>query len=200
MKTTIVIIGLSVALARDGATQTNHTAPASTNISTKAQFPKPFVLPDEIKTQNGRVYQGVKLLAKTDLEIKIRYFDREDTMQLENIKLADLPDELQKQFGYDPKKADVEEARQKEREKLFAAPKSGHPEQRWMEYDSAIERMKDQQAKADAAAAAKKLRWEEELKEREIEAKEKAAEAAMIAAKNPPIINVNQQQEQHQGY
>lgn len=102
----------------------------TTPLSTKT--PKPIVLPDQIKTKNGRVYEGVKLVAKNDFEITIRCFDKEDSMELENIRLADLPEDLQKQLGYDPKKSDAEEARQKEREKLFAAPKPSPSERRWM--------------------------------------------------------------------
>ena len=53
-----------------------------------------------IATRSGKMYQGVKLQTVSSSEIIISYSDDEGVMQLENIKLADLPDDLQKHFGY----------------------------------------------------------------------------------------------------
>jgi hypothetical protein len=199
VKTAIAIIGLCVAITGHGLAQTNRVSTNAT-IKAAAQKPKPFVMPDEITTLSGKTYEGVKLQSATANEIYITYIDNESVMQADNIKLANLPPDLQKHFKYDQKKAALADAKEKEEEAKLVSNGGMTPSQaRIYYYNNTLERRQDE-ADAAAAAAAEKEKEEEELNERQVEAREQAAQAPMIQAQKPPdqvnVIQVQQQQQQ----
>jgi hypothetical protein len=190
MKTTILIIGLGVVLARAGAAQTNHTAPASTHISTRAQNrkgypgvkavaqtnqmvapidsnapikamptatkPKPLVMPKEITNSAGIVYKNIKVEKVDPGGLTIRYSITNGGLGITKIPYAQLPRDLQMEFGYDQQAA----AEFQTGEKWAAA--------RWA-------------AKMAATEEAGRLIKVEKEKQAEL-----AAQAARMAATNPP--------------
>lgn len=124
----IAIIGLCVAFTGHGLAQTNHVSTNAT-IKAAAQKPKPFVMPDEITTLSGRTYDGVKLQSATANEIYIVYSDNEGVMQADNIKLADLPPDLQKHFNFNQKKAALADAKEREEEAKLVSSSGMTPSQ-----------------------------------------------------------------------
>ena len=152
-----------------------------------------------IATRSGKMYQGVKLQTVSSSEIIISYSDDEGVMQLENIKLADLPDDSQKHFGYDPKKAALEETKEQEQQKLLSSHAKLTPDQqRWYDYNENIKAQKEEEKREQIQAQMARQQWEDSLKERQVEAQEAAAAAALIQAQNPSQINIIQQQQQQQ--
>jgi hypothetical protein len=190
MKTGLAVIGVCVAFYGYALAQTNQTNQTTTNTAVMAAKTKPFVMPDKITTRSGRVYQEVKLQTFNASEINIRHFDGEGVMQIDNIKLADLPDSLQKAFGYDPKKAVAYDEKEKTREKIFSNANSGMSQSELRRYyytntlDRRIDEIDEQIRKAEIA---EKVR-QEMLKERAVQAQEEAARAATLQALNPPVI------------
>ncbi len=200
MRKAIVIIGLCVAAMEQAAAQTNQIVTnAPVKVALVVSKPQPFVMPDTIATRSGKMYQGVKLQTVSSSEIIISYSDDEGVMQLENIKLADLPDDLQKHFGYDPKKAALEETKEQEQQKLWSSHAKLTPDQqRWYDYNENIKAQKEEEKREQIQAQMARQQWEDSLKERQVEAQEAAAAAALIQAQNPSQINIIQQQQQQQ--
>jgi hypothetical protein len=190
MKTTIAIVGLCVVFCGHALGQTNQIA--TNNPIAAAIKPKQFVMPDELTTRSGVTYRDIKLLTVSPNKINIRYFDDDGVMQLANITLADLPDDMQKAFGYDPQKAAIADAKEKADEKLFA-PRAGmtSSELKNYYYTNTLERRQEQADQAALQAQLARQQWEDSLKERQIEAQERAAT-------NSTQINVIQQQQQQQ--
>jgi hypothetical protein len=191
MKTTI-IIGLCILCGSLAFAQTNQIA---TNAPVKAVAAKPklFVMPDVITTRTGHTYSSVELDGISPSEINISYTDGTGVRQLDNVKLSDLPDNLQKAFHYDPKKAAAYDEKERQREAQFSSqnPSSMTPsELQVYQYNSTIDRRIDElDAQIRQDEIEEQVR-QEMLQERAVEAQEKAADAAMIQAQNPPTVNV----------
>jgi hypothetical protein len=114
-------------------------------------------------------------------------------MQMDNINLADLSDDLQKQFGYVPSKT----VQTNDNQSLLSSTPSGMTpsELRWYYANSTLQRRQDEADEAARQAEIAKEQAAEALKERTIEAQEKEAQAAMIQAQKPPDqVNVIQVQ------
>jgi len=187
MRTRLAILGLCVALYGHASGQTNQIHTNTTAIAVKA---KPFVMPAELKTRSGKTYREIKLQTYNASEITIRYFDDEGVMQFENIKLADLPDDMQKAFGYDPKKALAYDQKEQARQKLFSNTSGGmtQSELRRYYYTNTIDRRIDEINEQIRQAQIDEMVRQEMLKERAVAAQEEAARAATIQALNPPVI------------
>jgi hypothetical protein len=188
MKIIIVILaGVAFSLLANAQTNIVNTPPSPVN-------PLTIQLPDPLVTATGESYQAPKLLQVTANEIIISYVDQDGVLQAQNVKIADLATNLQRQLNYNPVKAAVAESNEVADAKLFkTSPFMTVQQQRQYEADgiAAREKMASDEAAAEAAAAEKAK--EAADKERLIEAQEKIAN-------NPPVINqtviVQQQQQQ----
>jgi hypothetical protein len=198
MKKAIIIIGLCVAVTGHTSAQTNQIV---TNVPVKppvaASNPAPFVMPDEIITRTGDVYKYFRIERHDASGLTISYSMPGGGLGITKLSFDNLSDALQKKYGYDPQQA----ALYREEEKQAAADWGAK-----MEADEkygAIIRAQREKEEADAAAveaaakaAAIEKEKQDELNEREVEAQEKAAEAAMVQADNPPQTTIIQQQQQ----
>jgi hypothetical protein len=173
MKIIILIIGLCFAFGQVLA-QTNQ-------IPTNSVAEKPLIIDGKIiKTAHVEKIQPDGLLVSyTAIDgsfgVKVFYFEN-------------FPKSVQKQYGYDPKKAADFEFSQK----LENASVAG-------DLAAKDDADKDYIARRDALEAQADEEYRQRLlQERAIEAQEKAADAAMIQALNPlpdpPIVNVNVEQ------
>jgi hypothetical protein len=143
-----------------------------------------------ITDNTGKVYPGAKVLRAEPDGLCVEYSPAPGATGLAKIRFAVLPPEIQKQYGYDPVKAAEFVALQHRVESNYATKLQGfydEGKQRKMERERAeyIEALRQselrlQEASEKAAAAKEKL--ELTIKLQELEAKKKAADAAMIQA------------------
>ena len=99
---------------------------------------KALMLPDEITIRSGKTYQGVRLQQVYPSEIIISYRRNDGVRDLMNLKLADLPENLQKQYGYNPKKAAEYEAAQKGRAEALSSSSYPSNERQWKDYNDVL--------------------------------------------------------------
>ena len=106
MKTTILIIGLSVALMEHALAQTNQ--PVSPSEETN-QIPS-----DTLVTKLGTVYQKFHVERVDPAGLTINYLPDGGGIGMEKIPFNVLPDDWQQRYGYDPEKATKFDAAQKQ--------------------------------------------------------------------------------------
>jgi hypothetical protein len=206
MKTTIVIIGLCVAIMGHALAQTNQiVAPIDTNAPIQAlpvvAKPKPLVIPKEITTRAGTVYKNIKIERVDPGGLTVSYPMAGGGFGITKINFYELSPELQMQYGYDAQTAAAFQSGEKQAIAQWGAKMTADEKEAKIIIAEREKREEvEARQKAEAAAAAKKLRWAAELKEREIEAKERAAAAAEYQATHPPAIIQQQQQQQQGGY
>jgi hypothetical protein len=148
MKTIIFILGLSVALMGPARAQTNPPAApeaATTNLS-----------PNELTTKLGTVYKKFRIEKADPAGLIISYEPDGGGIGMEKVPFDILPEDWQKHYGYDPKKAAQFNLAQMRaiaewREKMIADEKAYREKRAQLEAEEEAER----QAKlaADAAAA-----------------------------------------------
>jgi len=195
------MLGLCVALSEHSFAQTNHVnaqtsdSPAIGFATVKTNSSTPPKFPTEFTNHSGKVYRHVRVVQVYPNEIVISCVDPDNVRGLESVNFKELSPELQKYYGYDPKKAAAYEEKERQRREMFSPSPSISPsERRWRDYNKAIERreMEAEQARREAEIARQK--FEDELKVRKVQAQEAAAAAAIIEAeKPPPQINVIQE-------
>lgn len=191
-------MGLCVAIMGHALAQTNQiVAPIDTNTPTKAlpvvAKSKPLVMPKEITTRAGIVYKDTKIEKVDPSGLTVSYSMAGGGLGITKITFAQLPHDLQMEYGYDPQAAAKFQSGEKQAAAQWAAKMAAD------EQEGKIIKAEREKQEAAAANEAKKAADEE----RKIKAAEQAAAAAMMAATNPPpppIINVSQQQQQQQGY
>ena len=89
----------------------------------------------------------------------------------------------------DPKKAALEETKEQEQQKLLSSHAKLTPDQqRWYDYNENIKAQKEEEKREQIQAQMARQQWEDSLKERQVEAQEAAAAAALIQAQNPSQI------------
>jgi hypothetical protein len=185
-----VLVALTLCVAVRAAAQTNHVGNTPTSIYVAVQ--KPVSIPaGELVTRSGTVYKNFHIEKSDPSGLTISYAPDNGGMGIAKVRLNDLPDELPTRYGYDPKKAadfDLEQ-----RKAMWQFSQQLIANQKLEDEINSTNAEAFVQAKADATklkaqqeADAAKQKREDELKEREIAAKEKAAEAAMIQVQNPP--------------
>jgi hypothetical protein len=192
MKTTIVIIGLCVAIMGHALAQTNQIgAPIDTNATIQAlptvAKPKPLVMPKEITTRAGKVYKNTKIERVDPSGITISYSMVGGGLGIAKITFDQLPTDLQRAYGYDAQAAAKFQSGEKQAAAQWGAKMAAD------EQESKIiiaEREKQEEAAAKQKAEEAKKAADEE---RKIKAAELAAAAAMTAALNPPPVIINNQ-------
>jgi hypothetical protein len=163
MKKIIFILGISAALAQPGRAQTNQTVPSETVTNN--------LPPDVLMTKLGAVYNQFQVEKADPAGLIISYIPAGGGIGMEKVPFEFLPDEWQKRYGYDPKKAakfnlEQIQAMAQWREKMIA------DEQAYREKRAQLE------AEEEAARQAKL----------EAEAAKKAAAAAAALGTNAPAI------------
>jgi hypothetical protein len=147
MKTIIFILGLSVALMGPAWAQTNP--PASPEAVTNS------LPPDELMTKLGTVYKKFQVEKADPAGLIISYVPDGGGIGMEKVPFEFLPDDWQKRYGYDPKKAAQFNLAQMRaiaewREKMIADEKAYRDKRAQLEAEEEAAR----QAKLAAEAAA----------------------------------------------
>ena len=192
MKTTIVIIGLCVAIAGHALAQTNQVvAPIDTNATIQAlpmvAKPKPVVMPKEITTRAGKVYKNTKIERVDPSGITISYSMAGGGFGITKITFDQLSPELQKQYGYNSQEAAKFQSGEKQAAAQWGAKMTTN-EQAAKIIIAEREKQEEQEAKQKAEEAKKAAD-----EERKIKAAELAAAAAAYAATHPPPVIINNQ-------
>jgi hypothetical protein len=201
MKTTIVIIGLYVAIMGHALAQTNQIdAPIDTNAPIKAL---PVVKPDEITTIAGAVYKNFRIERVDPGGLTVSYSMAGGGLGMTKITFDQLPTEWQMKYGYDIQAAAKFQSGERQAAARWVA-KMIADEQAAKLIKAERDRQEEEAAKAESAKpedeaakeAAKKADEEKKIKAAELAswAAKKAAEAAMIRATNLPRTNIIQQQ------
>ena len=172
MKTTIVIIGLCVAIMGHALAQTNQiVAPIDTNTPIWAlpmvAKPKPLVRPNEITTRAGTVYKNIKIERVDPSGLTVRYSMAGGGLGITKITFDKLPDDLQKKYNYDPQQAATFEIKQQQAELEL---------RQQLEINSRIA-TESENKRIDEGILAYKNRQQQKLDEQLAQAKQKAAEA-----------------------
>jgi hypothetical protein len=147
MKTIIFILGLSAALMEQAWAQTNQ--PASPEAVTNNPPP------DVLVTKLGTVYKEFQVEKADPAGLIIGYVPDGGGIGMEKVPFEVLPEDWQKRYGYDPKKADKFNLEQRKaiaqwREKMIADEKAYRDKRAQLEAEEDAAR----QAKFDAEAAA----------------------------------------------
>ena len=78
--------------------------------------------PSQITTSDGKLYNGAEKLRVDPDGILVSYQPVERGIGLAKLKFRDLPDDLQKQYGYDPKSAAEYEKQQAQAAEQWRSP------------------------------------------------------------------------------
>ena len=189
MKTTIVIIGLHVALLGHTGAQTNQMdAPMDTNAPGQAL---PAVMPDDITTRSGAVYTNFWIERVDPGGLTISHPLAGGGLEVVKVPFDQLSPELQKKYGYDAQAAAKFQSGERQAAAQWAA-KMIADEQAAKIIKAEKEKLEEAAAKAESAKpedeSAKKAGAEEKAKAAELaaEAAKKAAQAATARPTNPP--------------
>lgn len=146
-------------------------------------------LSDTITTKSGTVYRFVRVQQAYPNALVISCIKPNGVRDLESINFEDLSEDLQRKYKYDPAKAKQYHEREQERHETFKSVPTTNP---WQDYSNAVERT-DIQFKRDVADAKLALElYRYQIREREVVAQEKQANAAMLQALTPSQINILQ--------
>ena len=142
-----LILGMLVIPMKPGVAQTNQPVPAA--VSTNA------LPPDVLVTKEGAVYDQYRVVGKDPAGLIIRYVPEGGGLGIEKVPFMVLPDDWQKRYEYDPKKAvQFNQEQQKAivfwRNKMIAEEEANR--EKWARLAAAEEAA--EQAKREAAAAA----------------------------------------------
>ncbi len=168
MKTTILIIGLSVALMGPALGQTN---PSVSSAEETNQLPA-----DTLVTKLGTVYDKFHIERVDPSGLTISYIPEGGGIGIEKVPFILLPEAWQKRYGYDPEKAAKFDA-----EHMRAL---GQIREQMIAEDNAYRQKRAEQEAAEEAAA--------EQAKKDAEAVQKAAEIAATLGTNSPAMDTNQ--------
>jgi len=147
MKTTIFVVGLAAVLAELALAQTNPPAVPSGVTNSPP--------PDELVTKLGAVYKNFRVERADPGGLVISYTLDGGGIGMEKVPFSFLPDDWQKRYKYDPKKAAQFDLEQKQamaewREKMIADEQAYRDKRAQQQAAEAAA----EQAKRDAEAAA----------------------------------------------
>jgi hypothetical protein len=187
----IVAVTVRAAGQTNDPVLTNHVVVVRTNVITK--------MPEVFSTRSGKIYESVRLQQVYPSEIIISYRRSDNVRDLDNVKLSDLPDGLQKFFHFNATNAAKYDAAEVAKAESLKPSSDIDTEKKWREYYSTLDRRKMDADREYEEAVFQynqaRQNFEDELKIQSVEAQKKAADAAMIQALNPPtttIINKNE--------
>jgi hypothetical protein len=147
MKTTFFILGLSVVLLEAARAQANQPGASAATTNT--------LPPDVLMTETGTVYNKFRVERRDPAGLIISYVPEGGGLGLEKVPFDILPEDWQKRYNYDPKKAAQFDLEQQQamafwREKMIAEEQANR--EKWARL--AAEEEAAEQAKRDAEAAA----------------------------------------------
>lgn len=162
---------------------------------TNTRRPTPQV--SEITNNMGRVYRAVRVQQLFDSEVLVSYRRDDGVRDMANIKLVNLPTNMQVFFRYDSNKAAQAEVKLKARsDALSTGTAPSDPdllkreywdsvERRTRENEAAIFEAKQRAAVAKAKAEAARREFEDRLKIEAVRAQQEAAAALRENARRP---------------
>lgn len=146
-------------------------------------------LPPKLITTNGKVYLSAKLVRSEPDGLVVEYSPESNCLAMAKVQFAVLPPEIQKQYGYDAIKAAEFAVAQKAAARAIAdsLPTSGEQQRR--DYTNTVQRrmaegweVSQRIAEAHERSVEAKEKVDRIIRLQELEARKKAADAAMIQA------------------
>jgi hypothetical protein len=194
MKTTIVIIGLCVAVMEHAWAQTNQiAAPMDTNAPIKTL---PVPTPDEITTIGGAVYKNFRIERVDPGGLTVSFSMAGGGLGMTKITFDQLSSDWQRVYGYDAQAAAEFQSGEKQAAGQWAAKMAADEwaakiikAEKEKQGEEAAKEATKETAKETATEPAKPADEEEKIKAAELaaQAAQKAAEEAMFRATNLPV-------------